>query len=181
MTTILETAQEMLRLDGMATVEPWIWRNTQSVKLVSPPNGQCTVIDFVRKGMQSAQPRFSDRPNQPLGGVMHTADEIGDLNTNPDAAFIAFSRAAGPALAREVLRLADEVAALRATVTWRQLDYEDGDTWECLGCGTQSIWEDAPEECDVKYCSYCGHPVRFEPYEDPGEDDELPAPPEDAA
>ena len=72
---------------------------------------------------------------------------------------------------------AEELAALRATVTWRQLDYEDGDTWECSGCGGMSVWEDSPEENDLKFCTYCGHPVVFEPYEDPpDEDDEVPPP-----
>jgi len=45
-------------------------------------------MDFVRWGMNDAQPRFSDRGDQPLGGIMHPAYEL-DLNQHPDARLIA--------------------------------------------------------------------------------------------
>lgn len=106
---------EKLNLDEIkarceaATPGPWIWEanKTHSVKLYTPKNGECTVMDFVRRGMQDAQPRFSDRGNVPLGGIMHDADEI-DLRENPDAMFIAHARQDIPVLVAEVERLNDE-------------------------------------------------------------------------
>lgn len=98
-----------------ATVAPWIWdinRRFHDIRLVSPKNGWCIVMDFIRWGMQGAQPRFSDRGNAPLGGIMHPAEEYdrteGGLSANPDAAFISHARTDVPALADLVLALLDE-------------------------------------------------------------------------
>jgi len=94
-------------LDPKVTPGPWYWQlpaSGISVRLYTPKNGYCIVMDFVRRGTQGAQPRFSDRGNAPLGGIMHKAEEI-DLNKNPDSVFIARSRAAVPALVEEVEKL----------------------------------------------------------------------------
>jgi len=71
------------------TPSPWYWEKRGSgYRLFTPKNGSCTVMDFVRLGMHGAQPRFSDRGDAPLGGIMRTIDEIGDVMTNPDARLI---------------------------------------------------------------------------------------------
>lgn len=71
------------------TQSPWYWKKFgASWKLISPKNGLCTVMDFVRQGMQGAQPRFSDRNGKALGGRMIDARNL-DLNTHPDARLIA--------------------------------------------------------------------------------------------
>lgn len=72
------------------TPGPWYWTNRRDgrIYLYTPKNGHCVVMDFVRQGMQGAQPRFSDRGDQPLGGIMHNADEL-DLDNHPDARLIA--------------------------------------------------------------------------------------------
>jgi hypothetical protein len=74
--------------------------------------------------------------------------------------------------AKEIDALAMQLRVLQSPVTWSQQDYEDGDTWRCSGCGTKSVWEYTPEESGLKFCSFCGHPVEFEKYEDPKEDEE---------
>jgi hypothetical protein len=98
------------------TPGPWLWTNAHDgrIYLYTPRNGHCIVMDFVRKGTQGAQPRFSDRGDNPLGGVMHKATEI-DIYSNPDARLIA----AAP----------DLLAACKST-----LAYIDE-----VGCGTYSL------------------------------------------
>jgi len=61
--------------------------------------------------------------------------------------------------------------ALKSPVTWKQWGNEESDTWECLGCGETTVWEDSPEE-NVNFCSGCGHPVVFQKYIEPVEDEE---------
>ena len=95
--------EEWKALCEAATPEPWEWRSRQEDghMLIHPRNGMFIIMDFVRRKMQGAQPRFSDRGTERkklLGGVMQTADEIGNLYDNPDAKFIAASRSALPAL-----------------------------------------------------------------------------------
>lgn len=72
------------------TPGPWFWeiRERQSnVRLYTPKNGSCTVMDFTRLGMQKAQPRFSNRNGLPLGGIMIEATKL-DLDHHPDACLI---------------------------------------------------------------------------------------------
>ncbi len=71
------------------TPGPWEWiTRPGSIMLIAPYRGQLTVMDFVRMGMSSAQPRFSDRGGEKIGGLMHkTADT--NLNAHPDARLIA--------------------------------------------------------------------------------------------
>lgn len=77
------------------TPGPWNWvlyhdaGGVRAWRLVSPHKGRLIVMDFVRLGMQSAQPRFSDRNRKLEAGLMHPASEFEDLNDNPDARLIA--------------------------------------------------------------------------------------------
>lgn len=104
-----ERFAEIEALAAKTTPGPWRWekRKCDGVQLYTPKNGHCIVMDFVRQGMQSAQPRFSNRCGQPLGGVMIDAVKL-DLDTHPDAQLIA----AAPELLAEVLSLRVEVARL---------------------------------------------------------------------
>ena len=73
------------------TPGPWEWRVSSSmwsVALIAPHSGQLTVMDFVRWGMDRAQPRFSDRDGSRKGGLMHKASLI-DVSAHPDARLIA--------------------------------------------------------------------------------------------
>lgn len=76
------------------TPGPWVWRQTpHGIGLYAPHSGQLVVMDFVRRGMNGAQPRFSDRKGDRRGGLMHKAETL-DLAAHPDARLIA----AAPAL-----------------------------------------------------------------------------------
>jgi len=74
------------------TPGPWTWWNVGGGPvLATPDRGRLIVMDFARKGMNGAQPRFSiwdglDRER--LGGVMKSA-EVLDLGKHPDARLIA--------------------------------------------------------------------------------------------
>lgn len=74
------------------TKGPWAWfYNYGRPYLATPHSGRLTVMDFVRKGMQGATCRFSDRKDT-MGGIMHEATEfISDKAevSSPDAALIA--------------------------------------------------------------------------------------------
>jgi hypothetical protein len=73
------------------TPGPWYWeKDKQDIRLYTPKNGYCIVMDFVRRGRQGAQPRFSDRGDAPLGGILHKAEDI-DLSQNPDARLIQYA------------------------------------------------------------------------------------------
>jgi hypothetical protein len=98
---------EIKARNAARTQGKWYWQKPAqgiSVRLYTPSNGHCIVMDFVRRGTQGAQPRFSDRGNKPLGGIMHSATEI-DLDQNPDAVFIAMASTDIPALIAEIERL----------------------------------------------------------------------------
>jgi hypothetical protein len=92
------------------TPGPWFWdvRKKYNVfRLCSPIRGTLIVMDFSRWGMQSAQPRFSDRNGEKRGGIMEDGSKI-DLSKNPDARLIA----AAP----------DLLEACRAALKWYGLD-----------------------------------------------------------
>ncbi len=94
------------------TTAPWYWEEGYGTfRLYTPKNGHCTVMDFTRFGTRSAQPRFSDRAGQPLGGIMINAKDL-DLDTHPDAQFIAHAREDVPALIAEIKRLRAQVEDL---------------------------------------------------------------------
>jgi hypothetical protein len=73
------------------TPGPWMWDvrpKSKTFRLITPHSGQLIVMDFVRWGMQSAQPRFSDRNGERRGGIMEDGSTL-DLSKNPDARLIA--------------------------------------------------------------------------------------------
>lgn len=71
------------------TPGPWQWNNTlQGARLETPHSGRLIVMDCTRKGMQSAEPRFSDRNGERRGGIMRPASKL-DLFEHPDARLIA--------------------------------------------------------------------------------------------
>lgn len=93
-------------MEAKHTAGPWMWRVNGSghVYLRTIDRGGLYIMDFVRRGMQGAQPRFAvwkgdDRER--LGGIMMAASEF-DFRNHPDARLIA----AAP----------DLLAALRAVV-----------------------------------------------------------------
>ncbi|WP_313115000.1 hypothetical protein [Stenotrophomonas indicatrix] len=109
------------------TAGPWHWfeREDGHVYLATPDRGHLYVMDFARKGMRGATPRFSlwngdDRGRQ--GGIMHDFLEAGGT-LHPDARLIA----AAPDLLDAALstidtieggptQVADAITALRAAI-----------------------------------------------------------------
>ncbi len=72
---------------------PWKWmkRGNGEVFLGTPDRGLLVVMDFVRAGMNGAQPRFAAWTGQDrgrMGGVMKKADDIYYLEDYPDARLI---------------------------------------------------------------------------------------------
>ena len=70
------------------TPGPWEWDHfgDGAPRLVTPHSGRFIVMDFVRLGMQNAQPRFAER-NGYHGGIMHEAVKL-NLSQHPDACAI---------------------------------------------------------------------------------------------
>lgn len=110
-----EFINEQRAIAAKATPRPWKWYNGEQTYLYTLKNGRCFVMDFVRKGMQRAQPRFSDRGNSPLGGVMYPASEL-NLDTHPDARYIVEAANNYPDALDEIEQLRAEVTALRAVL-----------------------------------------------------------------
>lgn len=82
---------------GRHTPGPWMWQANPAgdIRLATPDRGNLTVMDFARKGMQRAEPRFAvwqGVERERLGGIMHGVTELiekeGDL-VHPDALLIA--------------------------------------------------------------------------------------------
>lgn len=106
------TPEIMARLDALAeaaTAGPWYWRNTQDVYLFGDRSR--VVMAFGRMGMQRAQPVFRDHATNLLVDAGKA-----NINAFPDAAFIAESRTALPALVAEVRRLREGIEALIVTL-----------------------------------------------------------------
>lgn len=75
------------------TPGPWIWdqRNDGTIWLCTPDRGRLIVMDFVRRGMGGAQPRFAiwqGDERARMGGIMTPAVKL-DVAKHPDAALIA--------------------------------------------------------------------------------------------
>ncbi|HDS1221719.1 TPA: hypothetical protein QEF96_000382 [Stenotrophomonas maltophilia] len=75
------------------TPGPWHWfeREDGHVYLATPDRGRLYVMDFARKGMRGATPRFALWPGEDrgrLGGIMHDFLEAGGT-LHPDARLIA--------------------------------------------------------------------------------------------
>jgi hypothetical protein len=94
------------------TPGPWEWvEGTRGPRLSTPDRGKLIVMDFVRCGMQGAQPRFArwdgiDKGSQRtrMGGILSEGTD------HPDARLIA----AAPELFDECERLRAELTARRA-------------------------------------------------------------------
>lgn len=76
------------------TPGPWTWRYSEGIgfSLCTPDRGMLIVMDFARRGMNSAQPRFSVWPGvreRRNVGKMTKASELGELHDHPDARLIA--------------------------------------------------------------------------------------------
>lgn len=75
------------------TPGPWQWAYSGgSFYLRTVGRGLLTVMDFVRMGMQQGQPRFAKWEGEDrgrLGGIMHKAEDLGELHEHPDALLIA--------------------------------------------------------------------------------------------
>ena len=66
----------------------WQWiKMGDNLVLAATHHGTLIVMDFVRKGMNSAQPRFAIREGN-KGGLLKKTDEI-DVANHPDARLIA--------------------------------------------------------------------------------------------
>lgn len=92
------------------TKGPWYWRKMgDNLSLVAAHSGTLIVMDFVRKGFNSAEPRFGIRRDN-MGGLMVKATKLEeDGIDHPDARLIA----ASPDLfvaAQEALRVLDEIS-----------------------------------------------------------------------
>lgn len=79
------------------TPGPWFWHNDAygRLSLRTPDRGQLIVMDFGRKGMQGATPRFAHwggmmlgKHRALLGGVMVDGIGNGDMRMHPDANLI---------------------------------------------------------------------------------------------
>lgn len=114
-----ERLKEIRELEAEATEGPWQWfGNTKAheIYLATVHGGRRIVMDFVRWGMQRAQPRFQPRDK---GYMIDSADLVNyekdyrkdfiGIN-NADAEFIAQSRT----IIRELL---NHIAALSAVAT----------------------------------------------------------------
>lgn len=109
-----------------ATPGPWSWdgnTDMRHIRLATPHGMSMTVMDFVRYGMQGAQPRFG------IAGMMHNGSGLVEYEVakwskdiyrrdvsgidHPDARFIAGARADVDDLLAEVDRLRAEAYRLR--------------------------------------------------------------------
>lgn len=107
------------------TKGPWYWRKMGNhLSLVAAHSGTLIVMDFVRKGMNGAEPRFAIRRDS-MGGLMVNSSQLCEMLDidHPDARLIS--------LAPEMLD------AIRA---YKLLDDRHANCPECEG-------EDAPELC----------------------------------
>lgn len=105
----------LLDAAAKATPGPWEWRQnrmTTHIDLAAPHGGGTVVMDFARKGMQGAEPRFGvsidDEPRGRRGGILVGASELIDrdpdkLLRHPDAEWIA---AASPDVVASLARIA---------------------------------------------------------------------------
>lgn len=74
-----ESEKEQDITEAKHTPGPWKWygyKNQIHLATCIPGGGRLTVMDFVRMGMQEAQPRFAVRSDTDRGGLMHKAQDL---------------------------------------------------------------------------------------------------------
>lgn len=93
------------------TEGPWEWSSFGDNRpaLVTPDRGRLIVMDFVRLGMNGAEPRFAEREGN-KGGRLIKGMTIEEIRAHPDARLIA----AAPTLAARCERLYKRMVAVRA-------------------------------------------------------------------
>ena len=99
-----QLAEIKARCDA-ATEGEWGWFDMgRGPILASRRRGRLIIMDFVRKGMNSAQPRFAKRTSSDRCGILYKAEDI-DLELHPDSDFIAHARQDLPDCIAEIERL----------------------------------------------------------------------------
>jgi hypothetical protein len=102
-------------LDGLDrhTLGDWFWSTEYSnYPVLVRGKKRLLVMDFVRAGMDEAQPRFSDRNGEEVGGIMYKGSDL-DLTTHPDAVLIARAPELADALRAARNRIAELEARLK--------------------------------------------------------------------
>jgi hypothetical protein len=85
-------------MSALHTAGPWDWymHSGERPYLATPDRGRLYVMDFGRKGMQGAAPRFSHwngiddgKPRERMGGIMNDGILLKDGSLHPDARLMA--------------------------------------------------------------------------------------------
>jgi hypothetical protein len=126
------------------TPGPWQWSYSGGhFYLRTVGNGLLTVMDFRRMGMNSAQPSFAkwegeDRGRQ--GGIMHKAEDLGELHDHPDARLIAF--------APQLLQALKAHVCVKAVAGdgMNKVDYLPVEEDDCGLCRLISVVENKPKD-----------------------------------
>lgn len=63
-------------------------------------------------------------------------------------------------LAAKDKELAEEREAEQSPCIWIE-DYLEAGQFKC-GCGGYTMWDDDPREIGVKFCGFCGHPIKYQ-------------------
>jgi len=163
----MSRVDEIAARAAAATLGPWGWfgHRDHGMYLSTVYHGRIYVMDFIRQGMQGAQPRFQvhENPEHPDWGTMTPASELAVLEVaprdyrddivgidHPDAAFIAAARDDVPWLLAEVERLRARLEQMR---TYARHDpfcnysptYPDAPVATC-DCGFDAALAAQPEE-----------------------------------
>lgn len=93
---------------------PWIWKQSGNcTMLCTPDRGQLVIMDFVRCGMNGAEPRFAvweGKDRGRLGGILKPAKSFKNLYDHPDARLIAMAPALYEALKHVVAACAESAS-----------------------------------------------------------------------